>query len=376
MILIGADIVPSSSNEKLFFSGNLDLLMGVGLKNLFNESDYNILNLEVPLVDFSSPIEKSGPVLRANTKCINAIKRMGVDLFTLANNHIMDQGVIGLESTIDLLKRNNICFVGAGRNIEESRKSFLVEVNGKRIGFYACAEHEFSIADDFNPGANPFDPLESLDHVFELRKKCDFLIVLYHGGKEHYRYPSPVLQRVCRKIIQKGANLVVCQHSHCIGCEEKYDGKTIVYGQGNFLFDDDHGPYSNTSLLIKINDDFSIEYLPLIKVEGGVRLADGKNAENILQQFNSRSEQIKQDAFIFEEYKKFAMQSFDSYMLACMGYGHRFFLKILNRLTAYRLTKLLVGSYKKKELLYLRGVIQCEAHRELWLEGLKNKLEK
>ena len=63
---------------------------------------------------------------------------------------------------------------------------------------------------------------------------CNSII---NGGKEHYRYPSPDLQKICRKFIDKGADLVVCQHSHCIGCEEKYNHGTIVYGQWNFLFD-------------------------------------------------------------------------------------------------------------------------------------------
>ena len=43
----------------------------------------------------------------------------------------------------------------------------------------------------------------------ELKKQCDYVIVLYHGGKEHYRYPSPYLQKVCRKIVDKGADIVV-----------------------------------------------------------------------------------------------------------------------------------------------------------------------
>lgn len=72
---------------------------------------------------------------------------------------------------------------------------------------------------------------------------CDYTIVLYHGGKEHYRFPSPNLQKYCRKFIEKGANIVICQHSHCIGCEENYKNGKIIYGQGNFLFDDSDDEY-------------------------------------------------------------------------------------------------------------------------------------
>lgn len=97
------------------------------------------------------------------------------------------------------------------------------------------------------------------------------MIVLYHGGKEQYRYPSPNLQKTCRKLVEKGADLVVCQHSHCIGCREEYLQGTIVYGQGNFLFDDEENEYWQTSLLIMISDDFEVKYIPLKKNKNTVR---------------------------------------------------------------------------------------------------------
>ena len=96
-----------------------------------------------------------------------------------------------------------------------------------------------------------------------MKAQCDYAIVLYHGGKEYYRYPSPNLQKTCRKLVEKGADLVICQHSHCIGCEEKYQDGTIVYGQGNFLFDHGDNEYWNTSLLVQIKDDGQINYVPL-----------------------------------------------------------------------------------------------------------------
>ena len=284
-IIIGADIVPSVNNSSLFASGDIDLLVGGELQNVLNSAKYRVFNLETPLVDVPSPINKCGPVLRADCNTVNAMKKLNVNLFTLANNHVMDHDVDGLKSTIQTLQKNGISFLGAGKNLNEASKPYVAEVNGKRIGFYACAEREFSIAEKDSPGANPFDALESFDHLYSLKEKCDFIVILYHGGKEYYRYPSPMLQRVCRKFVEKGANLVVCQHSHCIGCEEKYGHGTIVYGQGNFLFDSCKNVFSQTSLLIQLNEDFSIEYLPLVKAEKGVRLATGAIAEH--QSFSS-----------------------------------------------------------------------------------------
>ena len=236
-IIIGADLVPTSSNSGLFSSGKVEELVDASLMKILNESDYRIFNLEVPLSDVERPIVKCGPNLIAPSATIAGFKALHVDLLTLANNHILDQGEKGLSSTLQALSQHNIEYVGAGMDSEQAAQPFIFSFSEKKIGVYACAEHEFSIATVLTAGANPFDPLWSFDHVSSLKEKCDYVIILYHGGKEHYRYPSPGLQKVCRRFIDKGADLVVCQHSHCIGCEEKYNNGTIVYGQGNFLFD-------------------------------------------------------------------------------------------------------------------------------------------
>ena len=175
--------------------------------------------------------------------------------------------------------------------------------------------HDFYAAEI--PGANPFDPLESLDHIQELKTKCDYAIVLYHGGKEHYRYPSPYLQKVCRKICEKGADLVICQHSHCIGCFEQYEGSTIVYGQGNFIFDKSKSEYWDTSILVKleINDSqVDTEYIPITRKGNGVRLATGQAAKEILDGFQRRSKEILYEGFIEKQYQEFAQANIQSYL--------------------------------------------------------------
>ena len=371
-ILIGADIVPTESNKSFFNSGNMQNVVGSELLDLLSNSDYRIFNLECSLVNTESPIHKCGSNLRAEVSTATGIKAIGVDLLTLANNHIMDHGNAGLESTISVLEKENISFLGAGKNLEVAEKPFVISVKNKKIGVYACAEHEFSITEGDIPGANPFDPLESFDHVVCLKSDCDYVIVLYHGGKEHYCYPSPMLQRVCQKFVEKGADLVVCQHSHCIGCEEKYKGGTIVYGQGNFIFDSHNNPMSDSSLLIKINDDFKIEYVPLEKYGCGVQLAIDKKGEKILSDFYQRSEQIKRNGFVEMEYEKFANRLLNNYLLACSGYNHKLWKKILNKLCGYRLYDFFIKkTYTSRDLLSIRNFIECEAHRELWIEGLK-----
>lgn len=374
-IIIGADLVPTASNQKLFRTGDIQELLGEELLGVIRGADYRIVNLETPLSDTLSPITKVGGNLCAPTACIKGIKDMGVDLVGIANNHIMDQGEKGLAATIRVLTEAGISFVGAGDNLEAASKPVFFEANGKQVGIYACAEHEFSIAKDHFPGANPIDHLNIPDHIVQCRAKCDYLIVLYHGGKEYYRYPSPELQKVCRKIVEKGADLVICQHSHCLGSYEQYLNGTIVYGQGNFVFDDGEDECLQTSVLIKICDDWSLDYIPIRKEGNGTRLAVGAQGEKILSEFKERSLAITKEGFIKEEYERFADKYRQFYLSKLHGRKMKSkWFRILNRFLFRKLEPMVLSkSYTEQERLELENYIECEAHRELLIAGIKHK---
>lgn len=375
-IIIGADFVPTKSNTEFFEKGDIKHLLGEQLTKVLERADYRIFNLEVPLADNASPIPKCGPNLIAPSSAIGAYQAAGVDLLTLANNHILDQGERGLESTLRVLRDAGIACVGVGQTPSEAEKPFVFEWDGKKIGVYACVEHEFSTVTDSSAGANAFDPLESPDHVAALKARCDYVIVLYHGGKEHYRYPSPNLQKVCRKLVEKGADLVVCQHSHCIGCEEKYAGGTIVYGQGNFLFDDSNRECWQTGLLIGLNDHFEVSYIPLVKRKEAVRLAEGDEAEQILTAFSERSKKILADGFIEQSYAALAEQMLPTYLMRISASHPGIVLRMCNKLSGYRLIpRLLRRKYAKSKKLAIENSIACEAHRELFLQGLRGGKE-
>lgn len=375
MILIGADFVPTASNYELFCSGNGRELFGEELMALLSEADFRIFNLETPLCDKLSPVLKSGANFAAPTACAEGYTAANTNLLTLANNHILDQGVQGLESTWNILKRYGIDTVGAGVNVDDAAKPYLFHCYGKRIGVYACAEHEFSIAGEDSAGANPFDALESPDHISALKAACDFVIVLYHGGKEYYRYPSPDLQKICRKLIDKGADVVLCQHSHCIGCEEHYQSGVIVYGQGNFIFDNSSREEFQTSLLVAFDEAFDIRYYPLVKSGNGVRLAPPEKSDEIMDAFYARSEEIREDGFVKKNYEAFSKQMLDAYLTAFGGRRSLLF-RACNKLSGYRLNRFVLKRYGKEEMICLQNYFECEAIREIIAEGLHQKAVK
>ena len=374
-IIIGSDLVPTISNENLFIESKVNELLGDELEQVLKESDIRIFNLEAPITLKKRPLDKCGPNLKINPKAISGIKKLNPCLLTLANNHIMDFQVEGLEDTIDILKNNKIDFVGVGKNLFNLKNTHIFNIKNKKIGIYVCAEHEFSIATKEKAGVVPFNLLEAVEKIIELKRECDYIIVLYHGGKEHYRYPSPNLKYNCNKMIDYGADLIICQHSHCIGCMENYKSGTIIYGQGNFIFDADESEFWQTSLLVEVILDqvkAKIEYIPIVKKKNVIRMADQNKSQEILNGFYERSEDILQENFIVEQYKIFAKTVIYNYLYGISGLS-KIFIRMDQCLFNSFFVKIL---YRKRKLLTILNYIECEAHRELFLEGIKEILDK
>lgn len=377
-IIIGADIVPNKCNMSYFEKGKDYEIIGEDLANVLKEADVRVFNLETVFLDHGEPIKKSGPCLRASEKSFTGVVSLNPTILTVANNHFMDYGIAGYETTLKLLQENEINYVGAGRDLAEATKPLIwVLDNGLKLGIYACVEHEFTIATEKTPGCNPYDPLESYDHIAKLKENCDILVVLYHGGKELYQYGSPMLQKACRKFVEKGADIVLCQHSHCIGAMENYCNGTIIYGQGNFIFGNDTNALYNTGLLVDISIDgkvsdfsYSVNYIPVERIGNRVDIA--KNKESIISAFENRSALMLDKEFVQSNYRKFANSLCKWYCLWGLGdLKNNIVFKIINKITR---KTLFTDNFTGQNALDMMNVLQCESHREIFLEYLRDRI--
>ena len=375
-ILICGDLCVLPETAVLFESGNAASLFK-GLLEPFRQADLLIGNLEFPLTDIGQGVVKCGPVLYGKTTCLSALQSAGFDLLGLANNHIWDCGDEGVLSTLASCRQAGIVTVGAGADAASARKPVVVERGGWKIGVMAFAEHEFNAAAEKRAGANLFDPYESLDEIRALRKECDYLIVLYHGGIEHYVYPSPLLQKKCRKMVECGADLVLCQHSHCVGTSESYNAGTILYGQGNTVFGyREKDPDWNTGLLVKISltdkeqGAAAIEYLPIVTGQAGADLMAADKAESFLSEFLRRSQKIGDKSFVQSSWQEFCEQKQAHYLPLLLGLGR--IVNFVNRKVHNRLLSLL---YTKRQYLVTLNLVRCEAHHEVVETILKRAAE-
>ena len=296
-IIIGADIVPTKVSEQYYLENNVEYLF-TDVLPLMRGADITVFNLECALTNSENRIKKFGPHIKASPMCANALKLAGVTDLAISNNHVFDFGIEGLMETTNALNNSGLNYMGIGKNDTESRKPYYVEKCGVKIAFINVCEHEYSYATEDRIGCNPFDPFLTMHDIREAKKNCDYVIVLYHGGKEHAYYPSPRLMRCCREMVDCGASVVLTQHSHCIGCYEEYDGGHILYGQGNF-----HFPHVNnvpehwyTSLLTELNvtkDKLDIKFYPVFMQGAQIFLAKDDKYEEIMRSFEKRNLQIK-----------------------------------------------------------------------------------
>ena len=102
-ILIGGDIKPTERDLSFFIDGDGHKIFG-DLMAEFKNSDFTIANLETPIIDNQTPIQKTGAVFGSPKEILNAIKNLNITFLNLANNHILDHGVEGLNTTINALK--------------------------------------------------------------------------------------------------------------------------------------------------------------------------------------------------------------------------------------------------------------------------------
>lgn len=294
-LLIGGDITPKKPevNER-FVKGELEQLFG-DVCGIIGEYDRVIVNLECALTDSDAAIRKIGPPLKGSPLCAEALKKLGVTDVMLSNNHTFDYGVKGLRDTVESLERVGIPYTGIGENDTDSRKPYIIEQDGLKIGIINVCEHEYSYALPDRIGTNPFDPFLTMQDIRALRPSVDYLLVLYHGGKEYCRYPSPRLQSLCREMVLSGADVVLTQHSHCVGCYEEYEGGHILYGQGNFHFCWDGMPecwYTGLLVELVIENGLSIRFLPLVTGAESIDLAKGEAARSIMCGFAERNESL------------------------------------------------------------------------------------
>lgn len=208
------------------------------LQSILDLGDINVLNFEAPIyVSNEQAIPKSGPSLSQDPDAPCFLAKHNFNLFTLANNHIMDFGKNAALKTIKAF--DDFVTLGCGE-WKEAYQYKIIKVKGKSIGFLALTQYEFGVLgekqfDDFGTAWLCHPCVDEL--IIEAKLYCDCLILFPHAGLEHFDYPLPELCTLYRHFIIIGVDAVIGNHPHVPQPWEYYNDSPIIYSLGNFVFD-------------------------------------------------------------------------------------------------------------------------------------------
>jgi poly-gamma-glutamate synthesis protein (capsule biosynthesis protein) len=217
------------------------------------DGDIGFANLEGALTDRGEPWPK-GYNFRTPPIFASGLGRARIGVVTLANNHTMDFGVIGLIDTVEALDANGVRHTGAGANALAARIPAIVEARGLRVAFlgYAATPDEsggFSIrswsAGEAAAGVALGTPESIAADVRAARTVADFVVVAVHAGSEYITTPNDTQRALAAAALAAGADAYIGAHAHVVQPIELRGNQLIAWGLGNFIFDLDNVDLAN-----------------------------------------------------------------------------------------------------------------------------------
>lgn len=211
--------------------------------SIFRRADLAFANLECPLSDRGSQIN----MFRGKPEYVETLTYGGFNLISLANNHILDYGVVAMLDTMERLSAAGIVHAGVGENIFEARRPRILQSKGVKVAFLAYTEvgegftytrvpHQWAATPEL-PGAAPARADFLRLDVKTVRREADLVIVSMHWGKEYDHKPTDFQKALGRIAMDAGADLVIGHHPHVIQGIEFRGRGVIAYSLGNFIFD-------------------------------------------------------------------------------------------------------------------------------------------
>ncbi|MFK4002530.1 CapA family protein [Qipengyuania sp. NPDC077563] len=378
-LLFGGDFAPNERYISLIKSKKRSIFGSA--EELLRSADLAICNLEAPICKGYVPILKSGPSMRSDILAIDALVGANIGAVSLANNHIFDYGSPGLSSTMSLLDQRQIAHVGAGLNREEAELPLRLVVKGKNVSLISAAEKEFNVDEGQCAGAAILDPIQTSLIVRKEKETADAVIVYFHGGNEFFPFPRPGLRRMCQFFIEMGADAVIGHHSHVPGGYEIFNGRPIVYGLGNLIFDHVRPPPGwNEGYFAKVilnfdNDErlrAELEIVPYTQSvgAGGLNLLTGQERLSFIARIEAMRDELENlPQKWLAHWHEFVSERQVPMLLNLISPIRFPGLRRLLRLKFLR--KLLFPESRRLNRLNL---LRCDSHREVIIDALSRQL--
>lgn len=359
---------------------NEDINYDINLVDLFHSCDFRIVNLEAPITKNieKNKILKTGPHLSISCDAAKSFfEKLNINYVTLANNHIKDFGSEGLSDTFDFLSKSKIQYIGAGKNITESRKSVILESKGIKVGIINSTDHEWSLASENNYGCYPFDLIDHINDFKQIKNECDFALGIFHGGIDYFDLPSPTTVKNFQFLSNQGADIIVSHHSHRVSGFEKKTSKLIHYGLGNFVFTKKSKTpgWNNGAILVleftKNSFEFEIMYTRYDSESKKIFLEIGENRKSRESEVSHLNSVISNNFSLnvaFQKHIEAVKDNYLQYFSFANAINSKYLSFIINKLGIHN------WFLNKKYLKTQLNLMRSKTHNEISVKVLEDKI--
>lgn len=247
----------------------VDKLFSPFVDSVFQSSNLVIANLECPATKIRQPAFKQY-IFRAEPEWLQTLQAHGITHLNLANNHSADQGRIGLADTKKNIEEAGMIPIGVGKNMLEASRPVLLASVPRNVYLLTSLQmplENFSyLPEKTSVSHEDLDSLMTKVRQLKETDPCCYIIVSLHWGGEHTLKPVPQQRKQAHQLIDAGADVLICHHTHTLQTIEQYQGKHIYYSIGNFIFDQKK-PINSKACLVKITitkESSHIETIPII----------------------------------------------------------------------------------------------------------------
>ena len=253
-------------------------LLSADVLDFLAQADHVVTNVEGPVIAQPKNTVNSGvqQLLHAiDPRALGVLRNMGADIWNICNNHIMDAGEPGVQSTLAEARAFGAQTIGAGMNIADAVVPVILDEAGGVGLFGAGYQRACRKAGPEKAGCVSWSDMNLIQDIIDgIKRRCRWCVAVIHGGEEFTALPSPYTRDRYLEFLKMGADVVVAHHPHVPMNYETVGDKVIFYSLGNFIFDTDYQRAQfNTEkgLLVKLNftpDRFTWEPMGLAIVRG------------------------------------------------------------------------------------------------------------
>ena len=284
--LIG-DVMLDRTVGKHFFSKPDDFKLE-SIAEILKKYDLVLANLENPVGTEGVPHPKQDPNVAfcCHPDTLNVLKNLGVNIVTLANNHMLDYGERTLSDTLAHVDNAELMRLGAGENYEDANRPLILTIKNLKLAFIGSVflySASTVRAKGSKPGVADYRIRKILSQITDLKQKGYKVIVTLHWGMEYSFYPLPYQVKQAHAMVDAGASLILGHGPHYPQGIETYNNADIVYSVGNFIFDEPY-VFSNRGFIYGTEMDsgskLSNRYIYPFKIINHcpVLEADGENS--------------------------------------------------------------------------------------------------